>query len=187
MKTVRKGSVRIDLLGGTLDIYPINLILPNVVTLNMATNLMACVSIEPYHKKRIIFNSEDYKVSKDFSIEEVVNIDDNLPVFGQFEFLARILSYFEPAFGLQITLSSDAPPGSGLGGSSAMGATFFSACCDHFSTNYSRNKIVAVVQSIESKILNAGPAGYQDYYPSLFGGVLALKAKVEGVKVEQLY
>ena len=38
-----EGSVRVDLLGGTLDLNPINLILPNVVTLNLATSLKAKV------------------------------------------------------------------------------------------------------------------------------------------------
>ena len=33
------GSVRVDLVGGTLDLEPINLILPNVVTMNVATSL----------------------------------------------------------------------------------------------------------------------------------------------------
>ena len=53
-----EGSVRVDLLGGTLDLVPINLILPNVVTLNLATSLKAKVTIspidfdEPKHKPR---------------------------------------------------------------------------------------------------------------------------------------
>ena len=39
--TTVEGSVRVDLLGGTLDLVPINLILPDVVTLNLATSLKA--------------------------------------------------------------------------------------------------------------------------------------------------
>ena len=60
---------------------------------------------------------------------------------------------------MTIELSSGAPPGSGFGGSSAMGAVFFSACCDFFAQKYSASEIVRIVQNIESKILNAGLRG----------------------------
>ena len=55
MKASKSGSVRVDLLGGTLDIHPINLVLPNVVTLNMATGLMANVLLKEDQSDRIKF------------------------------------------------------------------------------------------------------------------------------------
>lgn len=39
MQVTSQGSVRVDLVGGTLDIEPINLIIKNVITLNVATGL----------------------------------------------------------------------------------------------------------------------------------------------------
>ena len=182
-----QGSVRVDLLGGTLDIYPINVILPQVKTLNMATNLMASVEIMDSNESVIEFVSHDYHLSKSFGLEVLENVDDHLNLFGPFEFMARILSFFRPTHGMKIIFSSGAPTGSGLGGSSAMGAVFFDALNSKFSRNFEPQEIVRIVQTIESKILNAGPAGYQDYYPSLYGGILSLNAGVEGVKVEQLY
>lgn len=187
MKVIKTGSVRVDLLGGTLDIYPINLVLNNVVTLNMATNLMATVEIEPSNNGQIIFHSYDYELTKSFSFHQLQNINNNLKDFGPFEFIGRILHFFSPVEGVKISLSSGAPTGSGLGGSSAMGAVLFSACSEYFNQNYHREKIIEIVQNIESKILNAGPAGYQDYYPSLFGGILALVSDFSGVKVNQVY
>ena len=41
-----EGSVRVDLLGGTLDIVPINQVLRNTITLNLATSLKAKVIVE---------------------------------------------------------------------------------------------------------------------------------------------
>ena len=161
----KKGSVRIDLLGGTLDIYPINLVLPNVVTLNMATSLMAKVEITHADGNKVSFHSHDYEQTTEYSLEHLSSIDDHLSSFGAFEFVARIVSFFKPSSGLKVSLSSGAPPGSGLGGSSAMGAVLFSACCEFFSKELKKEQIVKIVQNIESKILNAGPAGYQDYYP----------------------
>ena len=45
MQVTNQGSVRVDLVGGTLDIEPINLIIKNVVTLNVATGLKASVTL----------------------------------------------------------------------------------------------------------------------------------------------
>jgi D-glycero-alpha-D-manno-heptose-7-phosphate kinase len=68
-----------------------------------------------------------------------------------------------------------------------MGCVFFYACANHLGIEISKIKIIETIQRVESKILNQGPAGYQDYYPSLFGGVLSLGSKMSGVMVEQLY
>jgi D-glycero-alpha-D-manno-heptose-7-phosphate kinase len=40
---------------------------------------------------------------------------------------------------------------------------------------------------VESRILNQGMAGYQDYFPALTGGVLAIKGIEGEIKIEQLY
>ena len=79
------------------------------------------------------------------------------------------------------------PAGSGLGGSSAMGVTIYKALCQHFNLELDRELAIKIVNGIEGRILNAGPAGYQDYYPALYGGVLALLPKPGRIQVEQLY
>ena len=156
MKIIKEGSVRVDLLGGTIDLYPINLILPNVVTLNMATGLKAKAEISSIPKNEIIFYSDDYQTTKSFSLHEIQNIESSDTNFEYFEFVARIIAFFKPEVGLQVKLSSGAPTGSGLGGSSAMGAVLFSACCDFFNIDLGKQEIVSIVQNIESRILNAG-------------------------------
>ena len=70
------GSVRVDLLGGTLDLNPINLILPNVVTLNLATSLKAKVKISPIDFDGVEIVSSDYQstdrfLSRDFTPEKL--------------------------------------------------------------------------------------------------------------------
>ena len=67
MSVTCKGSVRVDLLGGTLDLNPINLILDNVVTLNVATSLKAEVTIEESQKEGIEIESKDYQSTHYFS------------------------------------------------------------------------------------------------------------------------
>lgn len=189
MQVSREGSVRVDLVGGTLDLEPINLILPNVVTLNVATGLKAKVVIEQSEFGGVEIHSLDYRKQfffheKDFASESLYGDGE---VFGKMKFVAQILDIFSARKHLKLTLSSGAPAGSGLGGSSAMGVTLYRALCDYFDRPYEINQAVRRVRSTEGRILNQGIPGYQDYFPALAGGILAVKGGLDGPYFEQLY
>lgn len=186
-KTCFSGSVRVDLIGGTLDIYPINVVLDNVYTINCATSLMASVEVEDFDANKIIIDSKDYGVTKEFDLGALKSFSYSEEELGPLKFLMLIVQELMPASGLKISLHSNAPAGSGLGGSSSMGCVFFYALTEHLGIKISKHKIIEIIQRIESKILNQGPAGYQDYYPSMFGGVLSLGSKMSGVLVEQVF
>jgi D-glycero-alpha-D-manno-heptose-7-phosphate kinase len=185
-----KGSVRVDFVGGTIDLSPINVILPKVMTLNAACSLQAAVKIdkEAVTKQNTwTIISRDYKKTWDISCSL-----QHITHAGEMEFVARILRFFKlPA--CSIELSSGTPPGSGLGGSSAMGVTLAKACLAEtgvlWNTLTLEQKVywIEVIRNIEASILDRGPAGYQDYYPAAFGGMLALKSHFAGVEVEQIF
>ncbi len=182
-----EGSVRVDLLGGTIDLVPINQILRDTVTLNIATSLKAKVEVEEVDFDGIIIESKDYNSvtkfnSSDFTIE---NFDGDH--FGALSFVCQILAHFKLTKNAKVTLESGSPPGAGLGGSSSMGVTLYKALAKYLDQDFDRLKAINVVQNIESKILNMGPCGYQDYYPALFGGVLALVPTNSKIRVEQLF
>ncbi len=188
MQVTKEGSVRVDLVGGTLDLEPIHLILKNVVTLNVATSLKAKVVVKKTNSDFVEIESLDYSShqkfkASEFSYENLHEVDH----FGPLKFVAQILDFFKIHDGVHITLSSGAPAGSGLGGSSAMGVTLFEALAEFSHKEFSKEQTIKIVKAIESRILNQGIAGYQDYHPALYGGVLALKSSLEGVQVEQLY
>ncbi len=183
----QKGSVRVDLLGGTLDLNPINLILPNVVTLNLATSLRADVTLEVGNENTIEIISKDYNSHNIFKKEEFTKENIYGIHFDKLTFLVQILDVFNIHGGLKITLQSGSPAGAGLGGSSAMGVTFFSALCKHTNKELDREEAIKIVNSIEGRILDSGPAGYQDYYPALYGGVLGLVPAAGHVQVNQLF
>lgn len=187
MRVTSEGSVRVDLVGGTLDISPIHLILPNVVTLNVATELKAKVTVSNTDNKQVKILSNDYNKMYQYDLRELTMVNFDNGEFEEMSFVLQILYYFKPEFGVEITLESGAPAGSGLGGSSAMGVTLFKALCDFYDHPFERVKAVKIVQSIESRILNQGVPGYQDYYPALFGGVLALSPNYDEVRVEQIF
>lgn len=188
MQVIKEGSVRVDLAGGTLDIPPIHLILKNVVTLNVATTLKAKVILTTTDKPGIDITSHDYNKTifypaSDFTPEKIYHEN----YFKEFTFIVQLLDLFGLKKNLKIELSSGAPAGSGLGGSSAMGATFYSALCEYTGQKFDKAEAIRKVNSTEGRILNSGMPGYQDYYPALFGGVLALVPSVGEIKVDQLY
>ncbi|RZF21753.1 hypothetical protein DAY19_08675 [Halobacteriovorax vibrionivorans] len=182
-----EGSVRVDLLGGTLDIVPINQVLRNTITLNLATSLKAKVIVEEIDYEGVEFVSIDYESTTRHSSVDFTNEDFEGETFGPLSFLAQILHHFQLTSGIRLTTESGSPPGAGLGGSSSMGVTVYKALCDFTDREFDRQTAINTVQNIESKILNKGPCGYQDYYPALYGGVLALKATDSAIAVEQLY
>jgi D-glycero-alpha-D-manno-heptose-7-phosphate kinase len=185
--------VRIDLLGGTLDIDPINLVLQNVITLNMALSLEAKVKIFPGTAGYVKIKSLDYQN------EYVYEQDDFKPenfykerffsnhFFKEMILVAAMLDHVGVLEGVNIELSSGSPAGAGLGGSSAMAMALYQALLKHQNKPFQVAKALRVVKNIEAKVISKGVTGYQDYYPGLYGGVLALKSKNKGVEVEQLY
>ena len=136
MQVTNQGSVRVDLVGGTLDIEPINLIIKNVVTLNVATGLKASVTLSKIAFKGIEIYSKDYSKNYKYAAEELT--EENVVYSKKFEemsFVLQILRLFNINSGLRMELSSGAPAGSGLGGSSAMGVTLYRALCNFTGEN----------------------------------------------------
>ncbi len=176
-------NIRIDLLGGTLDLRPINIILKNVVTLNATLDIAASVRLERTKDSHVLIESLDYKKQITLNSSDSRN-SKNL---GPFELTAAVLDYFQINSGLKITLKSDSPTGAGLGGSSAVSVALYKALCTFMGNRFDPIRAINVLNAIEGRILASGPAGYQDYYPAIYGGVLALKPKFDQVQVIQLY
>lgn len=188
MQVTNSGSVRVDLVGGTLDIEPINLIIKNVITLNVATGLKAQVTLTKTNFDGVEIHSKDYNKTYKYAAADLT--EDRVVYsreFAEMSFVLQILRLFNVTSGLKLELSSGAPAGSGLGGSSAMGVTLYKALCSFCGEKYDRETAVLRVKSVESRILNQGMAGYQDYWPALTGGVLAIKGIEGRINVEQLY
>jgi D-glycero-alpha-D-manno-heptose-7-phosphate kinase len=164
MQVTSQGSVRVDLVGGTLDIEPINLILKNVITLNVATGLKASVTIIKTNFDGIEIRSKDYNKSYEYPSHELT--EEKVIYSHEFKemtFVLQILRLFSITSGLRLELASGAPAGSGLGGSSAMGVTLYRGLCEYLQQPYDPDTAVMRVKAVESRILNQGMAGYQDY------------------------
>ena len=114
MQVTNEGSVRVDLVGGTLDLEPINVILPNVVTLNVATSLKAKTVLTKTDFDGVEIVSKDYDTTYKFQSSEFTK--ENLYYsehFKEMTFICQILDLFEINKNIQIELSSGAPAGRG--------------------------------------------------------------------------
>jgi D-glycero-alpha-D-manno-heptose-7-phosphate kinase len=188
-----QGSVRVDLVGGTLDIPPICSLFSPLYTLNLSTSLQAQVSIkwQELDSQSIIIESVDYAKTYHYNLNDLSR-EHFYPKgifskerFQEMTLMMMILEYSNIERGLKIKLWSGSPTGSGLGGSSAMGVTLLKALNVACHLNLSKEAIIQVVSHLERIMLSKGMTGYQDYYPALYHGVLALSTTAQGVVCEQ--
>jgi D-glycero-alpha-D-manno-heptose-7-phosphate kinase len=165
---------RIDLAGGTLDIWPLYLFHDNAQTLNAAISLRAYCSIHPRGDKRLAIVSADTgeRVEADHWSELRDNHDLKL--------LGRLLHYFR-AEGLELRTRSDSPVGAGIAGSSALNIAVCGALAAWCERPLEDEVLLRIAQNIEAQVIDV-PTGAQDYRPAYYGGVSAVELDVDGVR-----
>ncbi|MBI5428122.1 MAG: GHMP kinase [Nitrospinae bacterium] len=170
---------RIDLAGGTLDIWPLYLLLGNPPTLNAAIDLYATVEIRPRKDKTIVVESKDLKLRETFPSLE--SLPDNHPL----ELVLRALKFYRPARGAEIVTDCQAPAGSGIAGSSALNIALNGALNRMTGQRYKNRQLIDIAKNIETQVIRT-PTGWQDYFPALLGGVQAVLPTMTGVTSRQL-
>jgi D-glycero-alpha-D-manno-heptose-7-phosphate kinase len=167
---------RIDLAGGTIDIWPLYLFHPNARTVNVAIDLRAKAKVEQVGGNAIEIKSDDLETSHRLpSIDYVDEIETGHPL----ELVLRLLAFFRPQGGLKISTSCQAPAGSGLGGSSALNIALCGAFNSFIGGRYSREELVSIAKNVETQVLRS-PAGVQDYYPAMYGGLNSVLLEITG-------
>jgi len=171
-----KAPCRVDLAGGTLDIWPLYLFHEGAVTVNFAVDLYASVWIELREDQRIILRSRDLDQVEMF--ESLAHLCAKkrykLPL------AAHQLRFFRPDRGLVMETDSQAPAGAGIAGSSAMIIAINSALNRLTGASYTLEQLREISQNIEAQIIRV-PTGCQDYYPAMYGGVNAIELGPVGV------
>lgn len=167
MVITSSAPTRIDLAGGTTDIWPLYLFHPGARTVNIAIDQRAKAKIEKVSGNAIEIRSEDQEVSHRLpSIDYVDEIEPGHPL----ELILRLLAFFRPEGGLNITTSCMSPAGAGLGGSSALNIALCGALNSFIGGKYSREELITIAKNVETKVLRV-PAGVQDYFPAMYGGL----------------
>ena len=165
---------RIDLAGGTLDIWPLYLRFGNPPTLNAAINLYAMVELTPRSDRKIFVESKDLPCQAKFT--SIASLPERHPL----DLILKTLKYYQPKKGLNIVTSSEAPPGSGIGGSSALNIALHGALNAFTKKGLGKRQMLEAAMNIETQVISV-PTGWQDYFPPLYGGVRSVRPDFNGV------
>ncbi|MGH9409196.1 MAG: GHMP kinase, partial [Vicinamibacterales bacterium] len=165
---------RIDLAGGTLDIWPLYLFHDGAQTINAAISLRASCDLRSRADRRLVIVSEDSG--------ERVEVDhwSQLRDTHDLALLGRLLHFFQ-AEGLDLTTRSDSPVGAGIAGSSALNIAVCGALNAWSGGHRSADEIFQIAMNVEAQAI-AVPTGAQDYRPAYYGGVSAVELGVAGVR-----
>lgn len=172
---------RVDLAGGTIDIWPLYLFHPGATTVNFAISLYARCRIETRDDDRVLLESRDRKVSYETSLAEI----ELLAREERLELIAKLVHFFRPETGFHLTAESMAPAGAGLGGSSALAIACIGALNRLVGDRYPEEKFIQIAANVETTVIKV-PAGYQDYYGAFYGGANAISYSAEGIRREAI-
>jgi D-glycero-alpha-D-manno-heptose-7-phosphate kinase len=165
-KIIVRAPVRADLAGGTLDLWPLYLFHPGSRTVNVAVSYYAESEIVRTGGETIEIHLTDEGYRQRYETMQELAADPKAAL------IYRLLEHFHVT-GISITTRTDAPRGSGLGGSSALAVTLVRGLSEMSGAPLEGDPLIGVVRDLETRLLGV-PAGIQDYYPPVYGGLSAL-------------
>ena len=165
---------RIDLAGGTLDIWPLYLFHDRAQTLNAAISIRARCELTGRPDKRLVIVSED--AGQRVEVDHWSQLRDG----HDLKLLGRLLHYFR-AEGLELRTRSESPVGAGIAGSSALNIAVCGALNEWSGGHRSADEIFQIAMNVEAQAIDV-PTGVQDYRPALYGGISAVELGVDGVR-----
>lgn len=175
-----QAPTRIDLAGGTVDIWPLYLFHENAQTINFAIDQYARCRVETREDGKFVFESKDLGKQVEIETREALRDDAVLPL------ISKLVYFFKPETGLTITTDCMAPGGAGLAGSSTLNIALCGALNRLTGERFKLEQLPFIAANVESQVLGV-PAGYQDYFPATYGAVSRVKLLVEGVIREEIF
>jgi len=165
---------RADLAGGTLDIWPLGILHPGSLTVNVAIPVMVRLEVD--------LEAPPEEVWHAMGDGEWRRLD---PAAAQSDLTAAVAFAVRPSGGVRVRVRSQAALGSGLGGSSAYAVALARGILAATGREGAVEWIVAVARDLEARVLGT-PTGIQDHWASVRGGVLAVHLEPGGERVERL-
>jgi D-glycero-alpha-D-manno-heptose-7-phosphate kinase len=172
---------RVDLAGGTIDIPPLFLFHEGAATVNFAIDLLAKCRIETRNDNKIVIESIDRKEKFETSIERIGELYDE----PRLELLSKLIYFFKPEVGFNMTTESEAPAGAGLAGSSTLNIACIGALNRLVGNRYHEDNFIKIAANVECQVIKV-PTGYQDYYSAQYGSVASIHFRPDGMEREAL-
>ena len=164
---------RIDLAGGTIDIWPLYLFHDGACTVNAAISLRAHVEIEPRTDGQVELRSID-------TGKQVVAAGwRDLDPAGELPLLARAARQFSLSNATLVT-RGESPAGAGIAGSSALTIATCGALARWSGAALVDDRLLQTAMNVECQTILV-PTGVQDYRPALYGGIAAIELRVDRI------
>jgi D-glycero-alpha-D-manno-heptose-7-phosphate kinase len=164
---------RIDLAGGTIDIWPIYLFHDGAATLNAAISLRAHAAISARSDGRVELHSIDTDRRTGARSAAALDVD------GDLSLLALLARHYR-LDNATLTTRGESPAGAGIAGSSALTIAVCGALARWTGAPDSAEHLLQVAMNVECQTIRV-PTGVQDYRPALYGGIAAVELGVDGV------
>jgi D-glycero-alpha-D-manno-heptose-7-phosphate kinase len=174
--TRRIGSsapTRIDLAGGTIDIWPLYLFHDGASTLNAAISLRAHADVSARTDGRVELRSIDTDCT--VSAARWSDLDGG----GDLSLLALLARYYQLE-NATLTTRGESPAGAGIAGSSALNIAVCGALAEWTGAPSDADHLLQVAMNVECQTIRV-PTGVQDYRPAMFGGVAAIGLTPAGI------
>jgi len=166
---------RIDLAGGTIDIWPLSVLHPGC-TVNMAINLIASTRLVRRRDPSVHVQSADQERSVLTRCGRWGDLDE-LPIVRE---VARHF-WSAAAHGFDLEMHSQSPAGAGLGGSSSLTIALCAVFARARGIVLSTEERVEVAKNLEARVLGI-PTGIQDYYAAVRGGLNVVQLGPSGTR-----
>lgn len=181
MKIAKSSCTRVDLSGGTLDLWPLYLMVDSCVTINLSISIMTHAVIEPRPDKEVHVHIKDLNYKKAFrDLAEILACSDE-----QLNLVQKQLAYWRPDQGFNLETSSESPVGGGLGGSSSLSISLIKAFSEWLKKDLDVYQSVILSHNLEAQVLHK-MTGTQDYFPALVPGLNAIHYTPMGARLETL-
>ena len=173
MRLTSSAPTRIDLAGGTIDIWPTYLFHDGATTLNAAISLRAHVEIAARDDEAIELRSVD--------TDRTVSVKHWSELGGTSELsLLALLARHYRLENATLTTRGESPAGAGIAGSSALTIACCGALARWTRSSSDPEHLLQVAMNVECQTIRV-PTGVQDYRPALYGGIAAIELGVAGV------
>lgn len=175
-----KAPLRISFAGGGTDVPPFPKLEGGAV-LSATIDRYAWGTLRPRHDDRICISSLDFGTSLAYSSRREVVLDGEMDLVKAA--IRKLMGAYEQGFDLY--LHCDAPPGTGLGSSSAMMVVLVGLLMEWKNRKLTDYQIAELAHEVERVDLGIA-GGMQDQYSAAFGGVNHIEFQAEKVVVNGL-
>lgn len=181
MKIEIASPTRVDLAGGTLDLWPLFNFVGGAKTVNLAIDIRTRAELEPA-ADGIHLRSDDLDWSCSYPDRGAL-LADREPSAQLYRLVAEA---YPTATAFRLRTRSESPVGGGLGGSSSLLISMLRAFERLTGQRpLEPHGLVRRAHNLEARLLRT-PTGTQDYYPAVTGGLSIISYGTDGIEQEIL-